>query len=31
MAAADVARLKRWLGVRLPGSSVEVILGKLAP
>lgn len=31
MPAADVTRLKRWLGVRIPGTVVEVFVGKLAP
>lgn len=31
MPAADVTRLKRWLGVRIPGTAVEVFVGKLAP
>jgi hypothetical protein len=29
--AVDVTRLKRWLGVRLPDTSVEVLVGKVAP
>jgi hypothetical protein len=29
--AADVTRLKRWLGVRLPDTAVEVFVGKAAP
>jgi hypothetical protein len=29
--AADVTRLKRWLGVRLPDTAVEVFVGKVAP
>ena len=31
VAAVDVARLKRWLGVRLPGAAVEVFVGKVVP
>jgi hypothetical protein len=31
VAAFDLTRLKRWLGVRLAGSTVEVFVGKVAP
>ncbi len=31
VAALEVTRLKRWLGVRLPGTAVEVLVGKNVP
>jgi uncharacterized hydrophobic protein (TIGR00271 family) len=31
VAAPDVARLKGWLEVRLPGTAVEVFVGRIAP
>ena len=31
VAAFDLTRLKRWLGVRLAGSPVEVFVGRVAP